>query len=159
MANADIPNGFRYKSGAAGGQPVIKTKTVATSQTIAEGDAVILNASGLVEIAVATSGQIYGVAHTSCSSAAAGTQIQIIPAVRTYVFEGQCSGTLTQAIIGTAVDIEGTTGIMEINENTTVEQVALVLELAPDVENTLGANSRVLFSWVRSQYELLLAAV
>jgi hypothetical protein len=162
MANPDNPNGFYFRKDAMGGTtPLLLTVKVATGQTIAIGDALILNASGLVQIALSTSGALYGVAVEAVSSAAAGATIKMVPFMQGYIFTGQCSGTLTQAIIGTSVDIEGTTGIMEINENAVVEQVVRILALDGDIDNlqTPGLNSQVLFSVARSQYDGLVAAL
>jgi len=152
MANNDNPNGFSFrKNGQGGTTPLILTGIVATSQTIAKGDAIIL-ASGLIQIAVATSGQLYGIANESIVSSAAGATMTFIPAAPGYIFSGQGSGTPTQAMLGTAVDIEGATGVMEINENAVVEKVIQLVGVDPDVENALGANARMLFTVARSQY-------
>ena len=152
MANNDNPNGFLFrKNGQGGTTPLILRGIVATGQTIKKGDAIIL-ASGLIQIAVATSPLIYGFANESVTSSAAGAKLGFIPAAPGYIFSGQCSGTATQAMLGTAVDIEGTTGIMEINENATTEKVLQLVGVDPDVENALGLNARMLFTVARSQY-------
>jgi len=160
MANYDNPNGFRFVKSLVGGTntPERLRYTVTTGQTIAKGDAVIA-ASGLVSVAASNSGTILGVADESVTTAAAGTKIDIIPALPWYVFEGQCSGTYSDAVRFTTVDIEGTTGIMEINENATTEQVARVIGELGDPNNSIGANSRVLFTWVRSDFDGRVAAL
>jgi len=152
MANYDNPNGFRWVKSLSGrNKPIIESQTITTGQTIAAGDAVII-ASGLLSIAEATSGLIHGVAIESVTTSAAGATLLYIPALPTEVFEGQCSGTYTAAIRYTAVDIEGTTGVMEINENATDEAVAQVIGELGDPNNSIGANTRVLFTFVRSSY-------
>lgn len=152
MVNNNNPNGFLFrKNGQGGTTPLILTGIVATGQTIAEGDAIIL-ASGLIQIALATSPTIYGFAAESVASSAAGATMKFIPAAPGYIFSGQGSGTPTQAMLGTAVDIEGTTGVMEINENAVVEKVIQLVGVDPGVENSLGLNARMLFTVARSQY-------
>ena len=78
------------------------------------------------------------------------SQLCIYPALPGVVFEGQCSGTYAASIRYTSVDIEGTTGIMEVNENATTEQVIHVI--GPVDGTTIGANSRVQFVIARSAF-------
>ncbi len=162
MANTDNPNGFKLVRNTTG-QPYTVSLPIAASQTIAKGDAVIIS-SGLIEIAVATSPLIHGVAAESVTSGGSVTraddQILIYPAIPSNIFSGQCSGDSTAALVGTAVDIEGTTGIMEINENATTEDVAQIVGLESDVSDdlALGTNDRVHFIWLRSSYNPVLAA-
>jgi hypothetical protein len=161
MANVDNPNGFRFVRSLTGGtaSPIIYTGEVAASQTIAAGDALAVS-SGQIIIATATSGAILGVATeaVTVASGATGT-IHYVPALSHYVFEGQCSGTFAQSIMYSTVDIEGTTGIMEVNENATTEQVLTIIDLLRTPLNTIGANSRVEFVWTRSAFMGMLAAL
>lgn len=161
MANSDIPNGFTVSSNHYG-QAAVMHFPVAASQTIAKGDAVIL-ASGLVQIAVATSPQLLGIAAaaiTTSGSVDRDDTVAVVVALPGIVFEGQCSGSSTAALVGTACDIEGTTGIMEVNENATTEDVIQVVGLKSDEDPNLalGANDRVRFIILRSQFAPLLAA-
>lgn len=162
MANTDNPNGFKLVSHLSG-VPQVFDFPVAASQTIAKGDAVILS-SGLVEIAVATSGQLLGVAMESVTTGASVTRaddrIKVAVGCPSNVFSGQCSGDSTAALVGTACDIEGTTGIMEVNENATTEDVIQVVGLQSDddADLTLGTNDRVYFVIHRSQWYPTLAA-
>ena len=120
MANIDNANGFEFTRSLTGGtaSPTVETGLLAASQTIAVGDAIIINGSGLIEIAVATSGAILGVSLQAIGGAnSASDPIQYIPALPHYVFQAQTSGTMTQALMFTSVDIEGAPGVMEINEN------------------------------------------
>lgn len=153
MANYDNPNGFRWVKSLVGGvnNPEILKMEAAGSQTIAVGDAVILS-SGYVAIAASNSGLIHGVAASPVTSSTQGDEILVIPATPWNVFEGQCSGTYAVTVRGTAVDIEGTTGIMEINEDATTEKVAQVIGELGDPNNSVGANTRVLFTFVRSSF-------
>jgi len=161
MANTDIPNGFSVSSNQYGQAAVIHFP-VAASQTIAKGDAVIL-ASGLVQIAVATSPQLLGIADaaiTTSGSVDRDDTVAVVVALPGIVFEGQCSGDSTAALVGTACDIEGATGVMEVNENATTEDVIQVVGLRSDEdpEYTLGTNDRVRFVVLRSQFYPALAA-
>jgi len=161
MANTDIPNGFSVSSNQYGQSAVIKFP-VAASQTIAKGDAVIL-ASGLVQIAVATSPLLLGIADASITTSGSVDRddtLSVVVALPGMIFEGQCSGDSTAALVGTACDIEGTTGIMEVNENATTEDVIQIVGLRSDEDPnyTLGTNDRVRFVMLRSQFHPALAA-
>ena len=144
MANDDRPVGFRPV------QKVLRCTryVVATSQTIAIGDAVILS-SNLVQIALSTSGVLLGVAATAVTSAAAGAFIWVWDHPE-QLFVGQCSGDSTDAGIGDPCDIEGTTGIMEVNENASTEDVIVVRQAHPD--DSLAANGRVYFQIQKHVY-------
>lgn len=153
MANYDNPNGFRPAKSLIGGSNTIEALKMqaASGATIAVGDAVIIS-SGYIAIALSNSSLIHGVAASSVSSATEGDEILVWPATPWNVFEGQCSGTYAVTMRGTAVDIEGTTGIMEIDENATTEKVAQIIGESGDPNNSVGANSRVLFTFVRSSF-------
>lgn len=159
MANVDNPNGFMYEGSktGTGSAPLIEV-TTKSALTLAEGDAVIILTTGLIDIAASTSGQLYGVAAEPVTGAT-GVQKKVLvyPALRTAIFSGQTSGTMAQTDIGEAVDIEGTTGIMEVNENASTEGVIQIIGLKPG--SAVGANARVLFSILRSSYEGLAAAL
>jgi predicted RecA/RadA family phage recombinase len=162
MANPDTPNGFTLVRSDYG-QAVVVHYPVAASQTIAKGDAVILS-SGLVNIAVATSGALLGVAAASITTGASVTRDDTVPvwvALPGHVFEGQCSGSTVASTLGSECDIEGATGVMEVNENASVEDVLQIVRLRSDydIDLALGANDRVEFVIKRSQYVALLAAI
>lgn len=148
MANVDNPNGFKFEKSLTGHAEYWRGY-LAGSQTIAVGDAIIAS-SGRVAIAVATSGSLLGVAASPCTSSTQDDEILFYPAAPWMVFSGQCSGTYARTIDWTDVDIEGTTGIMEVNENATTEQVVKVIGILDGSE--IGANSRVLFIVERSQF-------
>ena len=157
MANTDNPNGFMCVKSDFG-TIKIEEGLVDTSQTITKGDALIITAAGLIQIAVATSPLIYGVAAESVTSAAAGSNIKFIPALPWYVFEGQCSGSFAATHRGGTADIEGTTGIMEVNEDASVEDVLVMVREHPDA--TVGsASAQIYFRWIRSAYLPVLAAL
>jgi hypothetical protein len=148
MPNTDRPNGFYPVYSLSGNIRTIDVP-VATTQTLAAGDAVYLS-SGQVTIATSTTGQIWGVMAEPSVTQAANTMVKVYPADATTVFEGQCSGNSARSLVGTSVDIEGTTGIMEVNEDATTELVVRIIELNPN--DTIGANGRVRFIWARSAF-------
>jgi len=121
---------------------------VEAAQTFAQGDLLDLNSSGQIELATASSGALIGVAAAASAAQADGTQVPVY-ADPDQLFEGQCSGTFAITLIGNAVDIEGTTGIMEINENAITKGVVQIIDYprnGPDGNpQTVGANSRVFF--------------
>ena len=156
MANVDNANGFTFIK-AIGGRGELWKGTLEISNTIAKGDALIVsNTAGQVEIAVDTSPQIIGIAaEDKVTGAGATAEILYYPALPNYVFEGQCSGTFAATMINTAVDIEGATGVMEVNEDATTEDVIQIIGVDPNTE--IGANSRVQFLILRSGFHPVLA--
>jgi len=162
MANKDVPNGFSFVRSLTGQQAPL-SGALAASQTIAKGDALII-ASGLIQIALATSPLIWGVAAEDASSGAVVTRdddrIAFYPAVPGNIFEGQVSGTSAATDVGAQADIEGATGVMEINENASVEDVVMITALVSDIreEIDIGLNDRVEFMFIRSSYYPVLAA-
>ncbi len=155
MANTDAPNGFLLVKSLTG-QMAPERLPVAASQIIATGDALIIS-SGLLQIALSNSGQVFGVAAAPIVTGGSVTRadtLSFYPATEHNLFEAQTSGSSTAGLVGTDVDIEGATGVMEINENATTEKVFRVLELRSDVDSTLdiGLNDRVRGIFVRSSY-------
>ena len=152
MANLDLPNGFTavMKGGDA---PPIYTAYTKSNISLSPGDALIMLSGGTLDIAIASSTAIWGVCQSKITAVAATKQKCLyIPASPDIIFEGQCSGTFTPVNVGESVDIEGTTGIMEINENAQVTGVARLIGLAGGVKNADGANARVWFTWCKSQW-------
>ena len=145
-ANLDAPQGFKPVD--INGASKSRLHETAASQTIAKGDAVIMNSAGQIEIALSSSGTLLGVAGSAVTSSSAGDDIWVYDDPN-QVFEGQCSGTYAITINSTFVDIEGTTGIMEINENASTEKVIQVLHMDPN--SSVGANARVYFNIVKHQ--------
>lgn len=146
MANQDIPNGFKFAYAKNNAAPPNHPYLVDASQAIAKGDMVMLNANGFVVIATAAATKILGIAAHAIESAA-GDQTQILnvqEGLADVVFEGQCSGTPPQSLIGGQCDIEGATGAMEINEDAAVTKVIKVLAFHPS--DIAGANRRVRFT-------------
>ena len=138
MANNDNPNGFR----ADGAPGQITNYETAASQTIAIGDMVTLDASSQVIIATSTSDNLLGMAASSVSASSAGDNIAVYDHPdQAYI--GQCSGTYAITLNDAEVDLEGTTGIMEINENASLKRVLRIERLAPQHNNAVGANAEV----------------
>lgn len=165
MANTDNPNGFSLRKSVYGEHARMKFP-VAASQTISAGDAVIL-VSGLVQIAVLTSGAILGVAAHDIVTGGSVTRfvdqdtLLVDLALPGNIFEGQVSGSTVATTLGSEADIEGATGVMEINENASVEDVVQIVRLMSDIsaDLTIGANDRVQFIFKRSQFSGILAAI
>ncbi len=162
MANPDAPNGFTPIRSDSG-QSAVVWYPVAASMTIAKGDMLIL-ASGLVEIAVATSPALLGVAATAIVTGGSVTRadkVGVYVGTAGQVFEGQCSGDSVATSVGAQADIEGATGAMEVNENASVEDVICIVGLRSDEDPklTIGTNDRVRFVIIRSQYYPVLAVI
>ncbi len=141
FANQDNPNGFRPF-----GKAQAVNYQVAASQTIKVGDAVTLNTSGYVIIATATSARILGVAASAVTSSSVGDGIAVYDDP-SQVFIGQCSGTISRTDVDDTpllCDIEGTTGIMEVDENAASYRVVQVFAIVPG-ETWGSANARVFF--------------
>jgi len=163
MANVDNPNGF-WLDYSMLGHAEFETGNIYKADsalTITRGDAVIEDGTtaGKVDIAASSSGALLGVsAETSvwsATQAAAGDTILFYPAVPWLVFNGQCSGTYALTKRYEEHDIEGTTGIMEVNED--AEKVLYIIGEDPNSE--IGDNTRVKFIILRSSFCPLLAAV
>lgn len=144
MANADKPNGFRLVKDI-GGELRIWKGTLAASQTVAVGDALVKDRiTGYLSIATSTSQEIEGFANEAVTTGSGATDdIEYIPALPWNEFEGQCSGTFAATMIGETCDIEGTTGIMEINENSKLYNVIRITGY--NSNSAVGANTRVRF--------------
>lgn len=148
MANKDNPNGFSVYECDYPAVPtekgILKNATV-----IAGGDALIIGTDGYVDIAVAASTKIAGIAKYAATGDGS-TYIRYTPALPGIKFVGQCSGTMAQTDIGEAVDLEGTTGIMEINEDANSTGVIMPVRIHP--EDSVGANARLIFRFYKSHW-------
>lgn len=152
MANVDRPNGFTAIAPNGLTLPMYEYYTQ-SNLSLSPGDAVIMNSNGTLNIAGAASASIFGVCQSKVT-AVAGTQkkVLVVPALPDIVFSGQCSGTYSPVNAGESVDIEGTTGIMEINEDAQSIGCARIVGLEGSINNAVGANARVLFTWNKSQW-------
>jgi hypothetical protein len=155
MANLDNPNGFRAIMPAGTVLPMFEYYTK-SNVALAPGDAVYLLSTGVVDIMTASINVgVLGVCQSKVT-AEAGVQkkVLVLPAYKDIVFSGQCSGTYSPVNAGETVDLEGTTGIMEVNENSLVASTACIriIGLEQGIDNAVGANARVLFTWAKSQW-------
>ena len=153
MANKDLPNGFRaVMSGSGSPPPVFEVKTKA-NLALNPGDFIVMLSNGTVDIATASSTAIFGLCQSKVTAeSGVSKKIRYIPALDDLIYEGQCSGTFTPVNVGESVDIEGTTGIMEVNEDAQSTGVIRIVGLAKGVGNAAGANARVNFTITKSQW-------
>ena len=86
----------------------------AASQTIAIGDMVTLNSSGLVEIADASSTTLLGAAASSVTSSASGDAIVVYDDPHA-LFLAQASASASQTLVGKTRDLSGATGAQKVN--------------------------------------------
>lgn len=160
----DNARGFEWAGSLVGGVAGPRTLklAMAASTTITEGDAVVFS-SGYVDAASSSSGTIAGVAvETKTTGSGENPRILVIPALPFYLFRANTSGTPTQAMVGTLVDIEGSTGAMEVNEDATTEQVVQIVDIDRDgySDNAFGtANSDVVIRFARTDFGDANAAV
>jgi len=154
MPNADYPNGFRAVKSLSGS--FIPTFEYMTRANLAlnPGDAVIMLSNSTIDIATASSAAIFGVCQSKVAAeSGVSKKVLVVPASRDLIFEGQCSGTFSPVNVGEGVDIEGATGIMEINEDAQVVGVAQLLGVSKAPNNELGLNAKVYFTWKKSQWD------
>ena len=128
MANRDNPYGFKAVRNLNDGA-IPKWKGKLLSNTIVTSGDAVMAASGYVALTniVATNavlGVIDSIQATSITTT--NPDVYFTPSMDGIVFRGQCSGAPTQATVFTNCDIEGTTGIMEINEDATSLNVVKV---------------------------------
>ena len=148
MANANIPRGF-WPVRPIGREGRVVNCAVKTAENIKPGDPVRM-VDRKVEVAAATDKAVFGVAGQE-SVAAVPATIPVYPA-RDWIFGGQCSGTYAPASHDQLrVDIEGTTGIFEVNENAVVEGTVQILRLLGQPDNIAGLNANVEFIFTLAQ--------
>lgn len=111
---------------------------VNTGATIAVGDPVELNASGMVICGTATSATLVGVAAEACTSAAAGTVIGVYDDPK-QVYKAKCDNVaeLLQATIGDTVDLIGSTGAFYVNLGASDVDVLRVVNIGQNVDPLL----------------------
>ena len=150
MANVDSAHGFICEGsfGTGGAVPTWKGR-VKAGQTFVIGDPVAFS-SGQLRIATITD-PIAGVAAENCASLTAATEVKYIPAFPWIVFSGQTSGAFTNARLMSLCDIEGSTGIFEVNEDAVTYGTIRIIG-KKDVGNTsLGTWCEVLFIFQRTK--------
>lgn len=153
MANVDNAYSFRFHSWKGGGTGAMPLHQVTTDSNVSVslGDAIHLTTEGLAIVATAAHTALVGIAAEPITGAA-GTRksLLVIPAMDNVVFVGQCSGTAAITDIGEDVDLEGTTGAQEINENASSTDVFRIVGKKDGSE--WGANAELLFIIRESQY-------
>jgi hypothetical protein len=153
MANTDNPNSFRYMRRLSGQAAPVLEIQMDTDATVAYGDMIFIDTDGYGSIAASTTASVLGMALESVT-ATSGTRpkISYIPALKDVVFSGQCSGTFALTDIGEEVDMEGTTGAQEVNENASSVDVFKIIGVSGMPNNSVGANTRVDFIVNKSQF-------
>jgi len=151
MANLDSPCGFEpYNHEGDSSAPMHWYKhSSSDAAKITKGDAVRKDPgnAGYIKAASATVGSLLGVAGAAAATAS-NADVPVYDSPDT-VFTGQCSGDSAQALVHKQCDIEGASGVMEVNEDATTETVITVTGVHPSDE--LGTNGRVLFKITRHQ--------
>jgi len=134
MANYDSPDGFKPVSFPA------RTNVYECSATVTKGDALAIASGKVLPYVAASHSAVIGVA---AESGVNGDEIQVFDDPLTE-FSAQCSGTFAATLIGTAVDIEGTTGAMEVDEAGGTNSICVILGHYPlPGADEIGLNSRV----------------
>lgn len=144
MANRDNASGFRWYRTKGANAPIMDHCTL--GGTVAVGDTLVIS-SGTCTIGLTTSTAVYGVA---AQAGVSGDVIAFYPATPDQEFEAQCSGTFAASMIGGMYDIEGTTGIQEVNEDST--SYPLFQITGYNDNDTVGANTRVRGIFAHSSY-------
>jgi hypothetical protein len=117
---------------------------------------VIINSAGRVTIAAAnTAAPLYlGVAESAVTTSSAADDEILVYDNPLQIFQGQCSGNgalvdpYTTSSYANGFDIEGTTGIMEIDENATSIGVIKIVGVGKEPNgdaSAVGANQKKLF--------------
>jgi hypothetical protein len=147
MTNIDNPHGFKYEYRKGGGTAPLEEFWTNSNTTLAKGDPVRLSTTGYVSIAAATTTiTLLGVAaHAVTGATGIRKKVLVIPGYEDVVFSGQCSGAPTQAHIGSLVDLEGSTGIFEINEDATTTKAIRLLNFKPGT--TIETNAEMYFNF------------
>jgi hypothetical protein len=149
MANRDNPSGFRWYGSLVGAPPTVRS--IVLAGTVAQGDTLV-QGTATATIGLSNSGNILGVA---CEDGVSGETINYYVATDWDLFEAQCEGTYSTSYLNQNVDIEGTTGIQEVNEDASTEGVFRILGLVEDGVNAAGANARVYGIFVRGLHKAL----
>jgi hypothetical protein len=152
VGNVDSSNGFWPVALLSGGTGAIPTfqATLAANQAITAGDALVSNGDGTCQIALHNSAAIFGVAAETKVSDTSTQNLLIYPALPWILFEAQCAATYAITIRYTAVDIQGSTGAMEVEENATTYGVFWVINENP--ETPVGDYTRVRGVFIQSSF-------
>ena len=148
MANIDAANGFYPVRRLSGNGMIPMYKVLLGSNVgVKVGDAIALATTGLGALGTSTSAALLGIAQETITATVGVRQnVKYVPALPDIVFSGQCSGDCQITRIGEDVDIEGGTGVMEINENASSIDIARIIGLSREpAGNDWGTNARVEF--------------
>lgn len=138
MANYDNPNGFKPARRA-------RVTPYTASATITKGDLLAIDSGKVLPYSSASHDEAIGVAATPAVN---GGECLVYDDPTT-TFIGQTSGSYTPASDdGELCGVEGTTGIMEVDENGTQKLLKIVRHRPQTGSTETGANSRVEFSIV-----------
>ena len=133
MSNPNSPNGLIPLSGS-----VLETVPMIASATIARGDLLALVAGKVLPYVEGTHAAACGVA----LNAGVADDTVAVACNPDQLFSIQCDDAWSQAIFGSAVDIQGATGVQKANAVTVVNGTLQIFGLAAG--STLGAYNRVL---------------
>ena len=153
MANIANSNGFRPVVALAGQGFVAFSGLARSNSLISTGDALYASAGYIRPTSAATTDKmILGVAITPITaSVTRRVSMLYYPAVDWIVYEGQASGTFTQAKVYTCCDVEGSSrGKQEVNEDGATNKQMMIVGYNPNT--SIGAYSRVWFIWARSKF-------
>lgn len=149
MANVDSAHGFNVEGSFIAGAGIPQWKgRVRAGSTFTIGDPIRFS-NGLMGICAATD-IVAGVSAQPCASLAEGTEVKYVPAFPWIIFSGQTSGALTLTQLHTVCDMEGTTGIFEVNEDANTNKTLRIIG-RKDVGNTsLGTWAHVYVVFLKS---------
>lgn len=123
----------------------IKRFKMAASQAIAAGDPVVLNASGLVEIATTSSTAILGFAIEGVTSEATGDYyISVAVATSESIFKGTASTTVARSnIIVDYYDLGGSTGAFTVNLAASTNDIFQIVDIPGGMGETASLGTTV----------------
>ena len=139
-ANADNPDGCKPVGLFGQHSEPFQAYETAAAQTIVEGDPVKLDGSGQIVIGTAIDSALLGFARSGVTASSAGDLIYVYSNPST-VFQCQSSGSFAITMISDLVDLEGSTGIFEVNENASVYKPLRIVGYNPN--DSVGANARL----------------
>jgi hypothetical protein len=151
MANVDSAHGFIVEGSFVPGAGIPFWKgRVKAGQTFTIGDPVRFS-SGQLRICTAAD-IVAGVAAEACASLTEGTEVLFVPALPHIFFSAQTSGDYSNGLLFALVDMEGTTGIFEVNEDANTNKTLRIIG-RKDVGNTSSGNwCEVLVTFAESQW-------
>jgi len=153
MAYIDNPNGFFFDGMVGGGDTTpILSQVLNTAETVVHGDLLYVS-GGMISIAAAAVTSLLGLCIEDVASSAALARIMYIPLLPDVIIVGQCSETPVQADMLCGHDIEGTTGIQELNEDDDSSPLLIPIDLWDRAEG-FGANCRLRLVCNRSMWNI-----